>query len=107
MHPTQCAVKEMFIVVYDIHGLILYHALLPKQMVNAAYYCMFLQHHLPPALRRNRRHYVVVNHIILHDNASNHTAAAVTDLLCQWQWEALEHLPYLPDNESITTSLPK
>ena len=35
--------------------------------------------------------------IILHDNARNHTAAAVTDLLCRWQWEILEHPPYSPD----------
>ena len=50
--PTQCAVKVMFIVVYDIDGLILHHAVPPSQMVNAAYYCTFLHHHLRPMLRR-------------------------------------------------------
>ena len=34
---------------------------------------------------------VVQNHIIFHDNARSHTTAAVTDLLCRWQWEILEH----------------
>ena len=31
------------------------------------------------------------NSIILHDNARIHTAADVTDLLCRWQWDILEH----------------
>ena len=70
VHPTQCAVKVMFIVVYDIDGLILHRAVPPRQMVNAAYYCTFLQHHLRPVLRR-KWHLVVQNPIILHDNASS------------------------------------
>ncbi|KAJ4443292.1 hypothetical protein ANN_04960 [Periplaneta americana] len=57
----------------------------------------FLQRHLRPALRRKRRHLVVQNPIILHDNARSHTAAAVKDLLRRWQWEILEHPPYSPD----------
>ena len=39
---------------------------------------VLLQHHLRPVLRRKRRHLVVLNPIILHDNARSHTAAAVT-----------------------------
>ncbi|KAJ4440514.1 hypothetical protein ANN_08655 [Periplaneta americana] len=54
--PTQSAVKVMFIVAYDIDGVILHHAVPPKQTANADYYCRFLQHHLCPALRRKRRH---------------------------------------------------
>ena len=58
VRPTQCAVKVTFIVVYDIDGVKLHHAVPPRQTVNAAYYCTFLQHHLPPALRRKRRRLV-------------------------------------------------
>ena len=36
------------------------HTVPPRQTVNAAYYCKFL-YHLPPALRRKRRHLVVEN----------------------------------------------
>ncbi|KAJ4435479.1 hypothetical protein ANN_18095 [Periplaneta americana] len=91
--PTQSAVKVMFIVVYDNDGVILHHAVPPRQTANADYYCRFLQHHLRPALRRKRRHLV-----ILHDNARSHTTAAVVkDLLRRWQWEILEHPPYSPD----------
>ena len=43
-----------------------------------------------------RRHLVVQNPIILHDNARSHIAA-VTDLLRRWQSKILEHPPYSPD----------
>ena len=42
----------MFIVAYDIDGVILHNTVPPRRTVNAAYYCMFLQHHLHPVLRR-------------------------------------------------------
>ena len=83
--PTQFAVKMMFIVAYDTDGVILHHVVPPRQTVNAAYYCTFLQHHLCPAPRRKWHHLVVQNPIILHNNAGSHTPAAVTDLLCRWQ----------------------
>ena len=95
VHPIQSAVKVMFIVPYGIDGVILCHAVPPRQMVNTDY-CMFLQHHLCPVLRR-KWPLVVQNSIILRDNAESHTAAAVMDLLCCWQWEILEHPPYSPD----------
>ncbi|KAJ4426052.1 hypothetical protein ANN_27679 [Periplaneta americana] len=97
VRPTQSAVKVMFIVACDIDGVILHHAVSPRQTANADYYCRFLQHHLRPALRRKRRHLVVQNPIILHDNARSDTAAAVKALLRRWQWEILEHPPYSPD----------
>ena len=40
--PIQCAVKVMFIVAYDIDGVILHHTVSARKMVNTAYYCMFL-----------------------------------------------------------------
>ena len=52
---------------------------------------------LHEAIRRKRRHFVVQNPIILHENARSHTATAVTDLLRHWQWEILEQPPYSPD----------
>ncbi|KAJ4445749.1 hypothetical protein ANN_12434 [Periplaneta americana] len=101
-------VKVMFIVAYDIDGVILHHTVPPRQTVNADYYCRFLQHHLRPALRSKRRHLGVQNPIILHDNARSHTAAAVKDLLRRWQWEILEHPPYSPDMiHAITIFSPK
>ena len=97
MHPTHISVKMMFIVAYHINGVLLHLAVPPKQTVNAAYYCTFLQPHLRPAIRRKLRHLVVQNPIILHDNARNHTAGAVMDLLRRRQWEILEHPQYSHD----------
>ena len=81
VHLIQCAVKMMFIIAYDTDRVILHHAVHPRQTVNAAYYCTFLQHHLRPALRRILRHLMVQNPIIFHEKARNYTAAAVMDLL--------------------------
>ena len=53
VHSTKCAVNVMFIVAYDADGVILYHVLPPRQTVNAAYYCTFLQHHLRPRSGEN------------------------------------------------------
>ncbi|KAJ4450294.1 hypothetical protein ANN_01714 [Periplaneta americana] len=38
VRPTQSAVKEMFIVAYDIDGVILHHAVPPRQTENADYW---------------------------------------------------------------------
>ena len=97
VRPTQCAVKVMFIVAYAIDGVILHHTVPPRQTVNVAYYCTFLQLHFRPVLWRKWRHLVVQNPVILHDNARSHTAAAVTDLLRRWQCEILQYPPYSPD----------
>ena len=59
--PTQCAVKVMFIVAYDNVGVTLHYSEPTRQMIKASYYCMFLQHHLRPALRGKQRHLVAQN----------------------------------------------
>ncbi|KAJ4434584.1 hypothetical protein ANN_23146 [Periplaneta americana] len=60
----------------------------PKKVRRTQSAVKVLQHHRRPAVRRKRRHLVVKNPIILHDNARSHTAtaAAVQDLLRLWQF---------------------
>ena len=72
------------------------------QTVNAAYYCTFLQHHSRTALRRKRQ-VMVKNPIIFHNTERNHTTAAVTDILCRWQWEILENPPYSSDMNTMSS----
>ena len=91
-------------VMYDIDGVTLHHSVIPRHTISAANYCTFLQHHLRPALRRKRRHLVVQNSIILHDNSKSRTVP-VTDLLLRWQWEILKHPPYSPDESMRLRSL--
>ncbi|KAJ4442754.1 hypothetical protein ANN_04345 [Periplaneta americana] len=45
---------------------------------------------------RNKRPELLDNAIILHDNATAHTAALVQTHLWRWRWEVLEHPPYSP-----------
>ncbi|KAJ4429951.1 hypothetical protein ANN_22155 [Periplaneta americana] len=44
VRPTQSAVKEMFIVAYDIDGVILHHAVPPRQTENADYWNIHRTH---------------------------------------------------------------
>ena len=55
---TPCTVcsEVMFIVPYDIVGVILHQSVPPRLTVNAVYYCTFLKHHLLSALRWTQRH---------------------------------------------------
>ena len=99
--PIQCAAKVMFIVAYDIDADNTAPRCTSKQTVNAAYYCTFLPHHLHPALRRKRRHLMVQNPIILHDNARSHTVAAVNGRF----WNI--HRTHLIRIHAITISSPK
>ncbi|XP_035229771.1 histone-lysine N-methyltransferase SETMAR-like [Stegodyphus dumicola] len=91
-------VKVMLIMAYDWEGVILTHAAPEVQTVNADYYCRFLQHHLPPAMRRKCSRLLHNNlPIVLHNNARCHVAHNATLLLLQWQWEIQKHPPYSPD----------
>ncbi|PAA93177.1 hypothetical protein BOX15_Mlig033582g1 [Macrostomum lignano] len=57
----------------------------------------FIIHHLRPALRKKRPQTLELGPLLLHDNASSHTARIVQDLLRDYQWEVLPHPPYSPD----------
>ena len=88
--------KVMLIVAYDCEGIVLIHAVPTHQNVNADYYHQFLQSHLRAAIRKKRPQRLN-DVIILHDNASSHTARAVQALIDSYGWETLSHPPYSPD----------
>ena len=73
------------------------------ETVNAQYYAEYLQNHLRRAVRRKRPQ--LQNVIILHDNATQHKAICVRDLLRSWKLEVLEHPPYSPDLSSSNYDL--
>ena len=89
------AVKVLFIVAYDTRWRNTVSRCTSKTFGKRFNYCAILQHHLCPVLRRKRRHLVVRNSMILHDNARSHTAADVTDLLCRAA--DIGTWPYSPD----------
>lgn len=99
--PKKCRqgpskVKVMLIVAYDMDGIILVHSVPPKQTVNAQYYRGFLQNNLRAAIRKKRPQQLN-DVIILHDNASSHSARVVQELIDGYGWETLSHPPYSPD----------
>ena len=88
--------KVMVILAYDCQGILVCHRVREGLTVNAAYYSLFLVYQLRCAARTKRSE-LLDNAIILHDNATTHTAATVQRRLQRWRWEVLPHLPYSPD----------
>ena len=88
----------MHIVFFDVHGLLIDHAVPKGTTVNGDYYENFLRNHLRPAIRRKSPNLLRDGPIILHDKASPHTKRDVVKLLTkECDWEILEHPPYSPD----------
>ncbi|PSN43656.1 hypothetical protein C0J52_16680, partial [Blattella germanica] len=92
VHQTPSPVKLMVILAYDIRGIILCNFVPHRQTVNAAYYDAYLQNNLRRAVR-NKRSELLENAIILHDNATAHTAEIIKTRLRRWRWEVLDHPP--------------
>ncbi len=88
--------KQMLIVAYDRSGIILVHSIAVGRTVNSQYYHDFLQNNLRAALRKKRPH-LLEDLILLHDNATPHTAHVVQDLIDSYGWEILPHPAYSPD----------
>lgn len=88
--------KLMIILAYDSQGVLVCHPVREGRTVNAQYYKSFLQYHLRRAVREKRPE-LLDNAIILHDNATSHTADTVRRCLQRWGWEVLQHPPYSPD----------
>lgn len=84
--------KAMHIVFFDVHGLLIDHAVPKGTTVNGDYYENFIRSHLRPAIRRKRPNLLRDGPIILHDNASPHTKRDVVKVLTEeYDWEILEH----------------
>ena len=82
----------MIILAYDSQGILECHPVCEGRTVNAAYYRSFLQYNL-----QRKRPELLNNTLILHDNATGHTAACAQNLLQRWGWEILQHPLYSPD----------
>lgn len=90
--------KTMLCIWWDQKGLLYYELLKPGETVDADRYrqqMINLNHALiekrPEWARRHGRV------ILLHDNASSHTAKSTKDTIKALEWEVLPHPPYSPD----------
>ena len=88
--------KVMIIWAYDSQGILECHPVHEGNTVHATYYKSFLMYNLSHILWR-KYPALLNNAIFLHDNATNHTAACVQNLLQWWGWEILQHPPYSSD----------
>ena len=85
----------MHIVFFDVHGLLVDHAVPTGTTVKGDYYAMFIRQHLRPAISKKRPDFLREGPIILHDNASPHMKRDVVQLLTgEYDWEVLEHPPH-------------
>lgn len=90
--------KHMFIVFFDIEGVILCHAVPKGQSVNANYYSKVLRRDLATAIRKKRPNGYNGQMIIHQDNAPAHASQEVqTTIQIQLEAEVLSHPPYSPD----------
>lgn len=88
--------KVMATVFFDWEGVV-YTEFMPKgTTINAASYCQTLQK-LRTAIKQRRRGRLSEGVILLHDNATPHTANQTKQLLQKFKWEVWPHPPYSPD----------
>src|SRR5215469_9882069 len=90
------AKKLMATVFWDCRGVILVDFLPGGEHINAARYCETLDR-LRSAIRKKRPGLLSSGVILLHDNATPHTATVTQDWLTRQYWEVLDHPPYSPD----------
>ena len=90
--------KHMFIVFFDIKGVILSHAVPKGQSVNSIYYSKVLRRYLMRASARKRPDGYDGGFILHQDNAPAHASQEVqTTIKIQLEAEILTHPPYSPD----------
>lgn len=95
---SQTPIKSMHIVFFDVHGLLIDHAVPRGTTVNGEYYAAFIRNHLRPAIRKKRPDLLQEGPIVLQDNAAPHTCRTVVQLLTEeYDWEILDHPAYSPD----------
>jgi transposase len=60
-------------------------------------FCVILFHMVRLSMQRITSPELLNNAIVLHDNATAHTANSVKNRLRRWGWEVLHHPPCSPD----------
>ena len=92
----QSAKKLMATVFWDTKGVLLVDFTPQGQTVNAVRYCETLDR-LREAVRRKRQGRLREGVILLHDNATPHTANLTKEWFKRYGWEVLPHPPHSPD----------
>ena len=85
----------MATVFFDMEG-VMHVEFLPKgTTINSAAYWQTLNR-LHKAIKGKRRGKLSAGVILLHDNATPHTARQISELMQRFKWEVWQHPPYSP-----------
>ncbi|GFW25318.1 histone-lysine N-methyltransferase SETMAR [Trichonephila clavipes] len=87
--------KVMATVFWDRHGVLLVEFMQQGTTINAAAYCATLTK-LRRAIQNKRRGLLTSGVVLLHDNASPHSAINTQNLIRSFGWEQIDHPPYTP-----------
>ncbi|GFX95014.1 histone-lysine N-methyltransferase SETMAR [Trichonephila clavipes] len=88
--------KVMATVFWDRHGVLLVEFMQQGTTINAAAYCATLTK-LRRAIQNKRRGLLTSGVVLLHDNASPHSAINIQNLIRSFGWEPIDHPPYSRD----------
>jgi len=92
---------------YDKNEVIATDRVPPGSTVTAAYYRKFLQDVLCPKIPQKRSTIFAAGVLILHNNTRPHASGAVSEILENYGWQVLPHLPYSPDVSPPDWLVPK
>jgi len=93
----QSKVKQMIILAYDWHGVLVCDRVEIGSTVDGDRYAYFVRKKLRPQIRKIRPNLLQAGVIVLHDNARPHVSTAVQAVLDEYGWEVLPHPAYSPD----------
>ena len=88
----------MYIVFWDMTGILLAHQVPAGVTVNAKYYRYVLEDLLADSVRRSRPGVNSKSVLLQHDNAPAHSAAVTKTAISDLGWVLLPHPPYSPDS---------
>jgi len=86
----------MATVFWDRKGVLLIEFVETGTTITSETYCETLKK-LQRAIENKRRGMLTLGVVLLHDNASPHTAARTQALLQKFRWDFFDHPPYSPD----------
>lgn len=88
--------KVMLTLFFDNEGVVLAEFMPKGTTINSAAYCATLKR-LRKALKDRRPGKLTRKIVLIHDNATPHSARVTQDLLKKFKWDVWEHPPYSPD----------
>jgi histone-lysine N-methyltransferase SETMAR len=88
--------RKLTTLFWDTKGVLTVEFMQQVTKITSEVYCESLKE-LRTVTENKRRGMLTYSVVLLHDNASPHTAARTRALLEHFNWELFDHTPYSPD----------